>query len=107
MSENEEKLADAVRKALRTVIDPELGQNIIDLGLVYSLAVEDGIARIEMTTTTKGCPATSYLKRAVETAAWEVPGIDFAEVALTYEPPWMPEMMSADARSRLGIALRL
>lgn len=104
MSDRENGIGDEVREALRGVIDPELGENVVDLGLIYSLAVADGVARIEMTTTTKGCPATSYLKQAVEAAAWEVPGIDFAEVTLTYEPPWTPEMMSAAARSSLGMA---
>jgi metal-sulfur cluster biosynthetic enzyme len=104
MSEGQGSLAEAVREALRMVIDPELGENVVDLGLIYALAVADGVARIEMTTTTKGCPATSYLKQAVEAAAWDVPGIEFAEIALTYEPPWTPEMMSAAARLSLGMA---
>jgi metal-sulfur cluster biosynthetic enzyme len=88
-----EKLASAVEEVLRTVIDPELGENVVDLGLIYRIAVEDGVARIEMTTTTRGCPAAGFLKHAVETAAWAVPGIHFAEVTLTYEPAWTPAMI--------------
>lgn len=98
-------LAADVIEALRVVIDPELGENVIDLGLIYDVAIaEGGIAQIEMTTTTKGCPATGYLKEAVENAAWSVAGVQFAEVRLTYEPAWLPEMMNDSARQRLGLA---
>ncbi len=101
----QEPLAADVIDALRVVIDPELGENIVDLGLIYDVAINaDGVAEIEMTTTTKGCPATGYLKQAVENAVWSVPGIHFAEVRLTYEPAWMPEMMNDGARQRLGLA---
>jgi metal-sulfur cluster biosynthetic enzyme len=59
---------------------------------------------VEMTTTTRGCPATAYLKEAVQSAAWSVPGIHYAEVKLTYEPSWSPGMMKDAARSRLHLA---
>ena len=107
MSNNEENLVENVRRSLRLVVDPELGENVIDLGLIYTIEVSgDGIATIEMTTTTKGCPAAAYLKDAVGSAAWVVPGIHFADVRMTYEPPWSPEMISGDARRRLGIEER-
>lgn len=96
-------LREAVLSSLQMVIDPELGENVIDLGLIYNVAVDgDGAAVVEMTTTTKGCPATAYLKQAVETAAWEVPGVAYADVRLTYEPPWSPDMMSPVAKQRFG-----
>ena len=102
--EAEFPLANEVREALRMVIDPELGENVVDLGLIYSVAVEEGcVARVEMTTTTRGCPATVYLKDAVESAAWNVPGIHYVDVRLTYEPPWNPEMMSETAGLHLGV----
>jgi metal-sulfur cluster biosynthetic enzyme len=98
-------LAAQVREALRLVIDPELGDNIVELGLVYDVSVGDGgVARIVMTTTTRGCPATAYLKDGARDSAWTVPSIESVEVDLTYEPPWTPEMMTPDARLRLGIA---
>jgi metal-sulfur cluster biosynthetic enzyme len=94
-----------VKEALRLVIDPELGYNIVDLGLIYDVAVEDGGgANITMTTTTRGCPATNYLKDGARDAAWSVIGIEFVDVKLTYEPPWTPEMMSVEAKRHLGIA---
>jgi metal-sulfur cluster biosynthetic enzyme len=102
--EEDETLAAGVREALRMVIDPELGENVVDLGLIYQVSVgHDGTAQIEMTTTTRACPATGYLKDAVQTAAWIVPGIHHVDIRLTYEPSWTSEMMNANARRRLGL----
>jgi metal-sulfur cluster biosynthetic enzyme len=98
------EVAEQVREALRQVIDPELGYNIVDLGLVYDVVVEDdGVVHIEMTTTTPGCPATNYLKQGAGEAAGTVPGVDFIEVKLTYEPRWTPERMSPEAKAHFGI----
>jgi metal-sulfur cluster biosynthetic enzyme len=98
MDEDEKAaLTEAIRNALRMIIDPEIGRNIVDLGLIYEIAVEEGgIARIAMTTTTRGCPASDYLKDAVGNCVWYVPGVEYAEVRLTYEPLWTPEMMTAE-----------
>lgn len=98
-------LVERIKDALRLVVDPELGYNIVDLGLIYDVAVEDGgVARITMTTTTRGCPASSYLKDGARDAVCGVPAVEFVEVKLTYEPPWTPEMMSTEAREHLGIS---
>lgn len=97
------ELVETVREALRVVIDPEIGFNIVDLGLVYDIAVEDGgIARVAMTTTTRGCPATDYLRDGVGAAAQSVNGVHRADVRLTYDPPWTPDMISAVAKEYLG-----
>jgi metal-sulfur cluster biosynthetic enzyme len=99
-----EELGRRIEDALRLVIDPELGCNIVDLGLVYVIGVnEGGAARILMTTTTRGCPASSYLKQGAEQAAIAVPGVASADVTLTYDPPWTPDMMTAFARTQLGL----
>ena len=103
-TEGTSDLAEQVKNALRLVIDPELGYNIVDLGLVYDVALDGGVARITMTTTTRGCPATSYLAEGARDAAAAVPPIELVEVTLTYDPPWTPRMMSAQARQHLGIA---
>jgi metal-sulfur cluster biosynthetic enzyme len=93
-----------IKTALRFVIDPELGYNIVDLGLVYDVTVEpDGIAHVDMTTTTRGCPATNYLREGAEEAAGSVQGIASVDVNLTYEPPWTPHMMSPEAKEHFGI----
>ncbi|MBU4531993.1 MAG: metal-sulfur cluster assembly factor [Hoeflea sp.] len=94
-------LADAVRASLRGVIDPELGENLIDLGLIYFVAVDDrSTAHVVMTTTTQGCPAVGYLKEGVQHAALAVTGVKGAEVAVTYDPPWTPDMMTSPAENR-------
>ena len=98
-------LNEQVMEALHLVIDPELGYNIVDLGLIYDVTIEEGgVVNVTMTTTTKGCPATNYLKDGARDAAWGVPGIEFVDVGLTYEPPWTPAMMSEAAKAYLGIA---
>lgn len=100
-----EVLAEGILQSLRMVIDPELGENVVDLGLIYGVSVAaDGSAYVELTTTTRGCPATVYIKDAVQSAAWIVEGIHDVEIRLTYEPAWTPEMMNDDARRRLGLA---
>ena len=89
--------------ALSTVIDPELGYNIVDIGLVYEVDVKDRRAHIVLTTTTPGCPATDYIRRAVEERAASVPGIDSVDVTMTWLPPWTPERMSDDAKAYFGV----
>ena len=95
-------LAAQVRDALRVVIDPELGLNIVDLGFVYGILVEDGAAWIVMTATTPGCPATGFLKEGVSNSALRVPGVKSVDVTMTFDPPWTPALMTADARAELG-----
>ena len=96
-------LVGRIREALRIVIDPELGHNIVDLGFVYDIAIEEGgIARITMTTTTKGCPATGFLREGATNSAWNVPGVEFVDVKLSYDPPWTSQMMSPEAKTDLG-----
>jgi metal-sulfur cluster biosynthetic enzyme len=100
-----EALADSVKESLRAVIDPELGENVVDLGLIYFVAVDErSTAHVVMTTTTRGCPAVGYLKDGVERAACIVPGVTAAEVAVTYEPPWSPDMMSGPPEQRRSAA---
>lgn len=95
---------DYVREALRRVIDPELGYNIVDLGFIYDVEVDEGgVARITMTTTTPGCPATNYLQQGARDAVENVPGVESVDVELTYKPHWEPEMMSPEAKAHFGI----
>jgi metal-sulfur cluster biosynthetic enzyme len=104
MNPAREDLGRRIEDALRLVIDPELGCNIVDLGLVYVIGVnEAGGARILMTTTTRGCPASSFLKDGARQAAISVPGVTSAEVTLTYDPAWTADMMKAPAREQLGL----
>ena len=91
-----------VQQALRSVMDPELGVNIVDLGLVYSSSLDDGLATVVMTTTTPACPIGSFLEDQVQWALLRLPGVEEVEVVLTHEPPWSPAMMTDGARKLLG-----
>ncbi len=93
-----------VKEALTQVLDPELGFNVVDLGLVYDVDVDDSLVRILLTTTTKGCPATAFIRDAVEERAAAVPGVTKVAVTMTWEPPWTPEKMSDEAKTHFGIA---
>jgi metal-sulfur cluster biosynthetic enzyme len=90
-------------ECLYEVIDPELGIDIVDLGLVYSLDIEGDVVRVVMTMTTPACPLHTYLSEAVESAILQgVPGVRAVDVYLTFDPPWDPEMMSGQAKYQLG-----
>jgi radical SAM protein with 4Fe4S-binding SPASM domain len=81
----------AVMQALGTVLDPELGMSIVDLGLVYDVHIRDGAVGITMTLTAPGCPIHDVMPEWVRTAVMQVPGVEAVEVTLTFEPPWTPD----------------
>lgn len=89
---------------LRTVIDPELGIDIVNLGLVYGAQTVDGVAHILMTTTTPACPIGSYLTDAIRRALLEIDGLFDVDVEVTHDPPWSPDRMSDEAKIELGWA---
>ena len=89
----------AVWDALRQVIDPEVGINIVDLGLVYSVELQDGQVRVVMTMTTPACPLHTYLTSAAEAAIWQrVQDVQGVEVQSTWTPRWNPLMMTDTAK---------
>ena len=96
-------LETTVRDALLRVIDPEIGENIVDLGLVYGIEVEGETARVNLTMTTPACPMGSMV---VDEARAELlralPGTMQIDVQLVWEPPWEPSRISAAAKQRLG-----
>jgi metal-sulfur cluster biosynthetic enzyme len=87
---------------LREVIDPELGVNIVDLGLVYEAVVVDGVAQILMTMTTPACPIGPYLSENVRWTLLEIDTIFDVEVEITHDPPWSPDLMTDLAKRQLG-----
>ncbi|MGH2512731.1 MAG: metal-sulfur cluster assembly factor [Candidatus Limnocylindrales bacterium] len=91
-----------VLEQLRTVIDPELGINIVDLGLVYGATVKSGIANVLMTTTTPACPIGSYLEDSIRSQLYQLDGVLDVAVEVTYDPRWSPDMMSDEAKVELG-----
>ena len=94
---------ETVMEALRTVKDPEIpGMSIVDLGLIYGVAVEGGKADVKMTVTAPGCPMAHYMADMAKKAVEELEGVDEANVEVVFEPPWNPEMMSDEAKKKLG-----
>ena len=93
---------EQVRDALRGVVDPELGINIVDLGLVYDIGVEDAVARVTMTLTSPGCPAGAAIMAGAQQAAESVETVDGAEVTLVWKPFWTPERIDPKVRATLG-----
>jgi metal-sulfur cluster biosynthetic enzyme len=89
----ESDIRQTVVKKLRNVIDPELGVNIVDLGLLYQILVEDDSLRVEFTTTTPGCPMRRYLQQQVEKAIAELEDIHKSEVEMVMKPDWNVEMI--------------
>lgn len=95
--------AARLRAALETVIDPELGIDIVALGLVYHASVEDGVARIVHTLTSPACPLGPLIDREIRDAVAAVEGIEAVETRLVWEPAWTPSRMRPEARARLGL----
>lgn len=94
---------DEVREKLKEVYDPEIGINVVDLGLIYKMEEpEEGELHIEMTMTTPGCPAHDSISGNVEWAAAQAFGVGMVYVDVVWDPPWSPDMMSEEAQVQLG-----
>jgi metal-sulfur cluster biosynthetic enzyme len=94
--------AEAVRAALRSVIDPELGIDIVSLGLVYGVEVIGSQAFVRYTLTSMGCPVGPLIASEISRLASEVDGIDAVHAECVFDPPWSPERMDEDGRMALG-----
>ncbi len=103
MDSAEEKSPDSDEfAALRQVLDPELGVNIVDLGLVYGVARSDDHVHVRVTMTSPACPLTEMLEDDITAALRALPGISAVEIEWVWEPAWDPSMMSIAARAVLG-----
>jgi metal-sulfur cluster biosynthetic enzyme len=101
--ENGEALStDRVLEALKHVNDPELGINIVDLGLVYDVRIEGDVVHITYTLTTMGCPIGPLIEEQMAQVVGTVPGNYTVEAEMVLRPPWSPEMMSEEAKAALG-----
>jgi len=95
---------EEVLESLRQIVAPEIGINIVDLGLVYETSIDDnGLVAITMTLTSPGCPLSGYIGTAVESAVTDLEGVKEVDVDIVWSPPWNPSMMSEDAKLELGI----
>lgn len=100
---NEKTLRDRIEDTLRTVYDPEIPVNIMELGLVYKIEIKDeNIVFVTMTLTAPACPVAGDIVMEVEEKVKSVPGVKDAHIQLTFDPPWNKEMMSEEARLELG-----
>ena len=91
-----------VMEALRQVEDPELGMDVVDLGLVYEVEVDGPKVKVLYSLTSMGCPAGPLIAGDMDRAAREVPGVEDVDLELTFDPPWTPDKMSDDAKFILG-----
>ncbi|MFQ3294497.1 MAG: metal-sulfur cluster biosynthetic enzyme [Halobacteriales archaeon] len=92
---------DDVLEALKTVQDPEIPINIVDLGLIYDVEIDDGEVHVDMTLTTMGCPIADYFLQEATEAAESVDGVEEADVDLVWDPPWSPEKATEDGKAQL------
>jgi metal-sulfur cluster biosynthetic enzyme len=100
---NDDELnADRVLDALKNVYDPELGINIVDLGLVYDVAIEQGNVHVEYALTTMGCPIGPLIEQQMQAILVQLPGVRAVDAEMVLRPPWTPEMMSEEAKAALG-----
>ncbi len=93
---------DDVTDALRDVIDPELGLDFVELGLIYDVAIDDGTVRVTYTLTSPGCPIGPQVAEQIEEFVGELEGVEEVQPTMTFSPPWTPERMSEDAKFALG-----
>ena len=94
-----------VMDTLRQVFDPELGCNIVDLGLVYSIAITGSHVAVVMTLTTPGCPMHDSIRSGAENALLGIDGVDSANVDVVWDPPWHPSMMTEAGRAATGVRI--
>ena len=95
---------DDVYEALRTVYDPEIPVNVVDLGLIYDVQVSDvNDVFVQMTLTFPGCGMGPHIAQQAEWAVQDVEGVEEVNIELTFDPPWSPDLISEEARNMLGI----
>ena len=94
---------EQIKKALTNVVDPDIGIDVVSLGLIYEVKVNDGKVFILFTLTFPGCPYADFLLEEVKEAALSVEGVKTVDVKLTFTPPWTPDRVDPDIRAALNI----
>ena len=92
-----------VFESLKEIIDPEIGINIVDMGLIYGVDIQDSTVDVTMTLTSPGCPAGGQIVGGAQHVAQQLEGVNEVNVNVVWEPRWTPDMMSEDAKDELGI----
>jgi metal-sulfur cluster biosynthetic enzyme len=94
--------ADDVENALTNVIDPELGLDFVELGLIYGIEVDGGNVHVTFSLTSPGCPIGPQVSEQIDEFVSELEGVETVESSMVFTPPWTPERMSEDAKFALG-----
>ena len=94
---------EIVLEQIKQVIDPDVGLNIVDMGLIYGVDINDDIVNITMTLTSPGCPAAPQLLNGSQTVVQQLDGVEEVNINVVWTPRWDPEMMSEEAKDELGI----
>ena len=95
--------AEDVKDALRNVYDPEIPVNVLDLGLVYDIQVDEGNIYVQMTLTAPGCGMGPMIAQQAEWAVSELEGVEDVEVEMVFDPPWTPDLITEDGKKLLGL----
>ena len=103
MVESQTLTKEEVIEALKDVYDPEIPVNVVDLGLVYDLDVEDGDVEVKMTLTFAGCGMGPYIAQQAEWRIAEIDAVEDVNVEMVYDPPWSPDMISEEGKAQLGL----
>ena len=93
---------DDVNEALANVIDPELGLDFVELGLIYDVEVDSGTVNVTFTLTSPGCPIGPQVTDQIKEFVGELDGVEDVNATMTFSPPWTPDLMSEDAKFALG-----
>lgn len=94
---------EEVMEVLKQCYDPEIPVNVVDLGLIYNVSIEDDTVDVEMTLTAPGCPMHSLIARDVKQKLESIPGLEKANVKVVWDPPWTPDRLSEEAKKILGL----
>jgi metal-sulfur cluster biosynthetic enzyme len=93
---------EKVVSALKDVMDPEVGLNLVDLGVIYDIRIEGSTVNIKLTATSPFCPLKDVLENGVRCSVFQIPGVQAVDVQFVFDPPWNPNMISEQGRRRLG-----
>jgi metal-sulfur cluster biosynthetic enzyme len=99
----EEISTAAIYECLKTVFDPEIPVNVVDLGLIYDVQVKEGGVYVQMTLTFPGCGMGPFIAQQAEWAIQDVEGVEDVEIELVFDPPWSPDLISEEAKAQLGL----
>lgn len=94
---------ESVYEAIKEIIDPEIGINIVDMGLIYEVDIDDTTVDITMTLTSPGCPAGGQIVNGTQHVTQQMEGVEEVNVNVVWTPRWTPELMSEEAKDELGI----